>query len=219
MELQIGTVEDQNLYEGLSLKEVAVTNFSPLNGNPAWETLLFCAEAPVLVNKKIDNGRNFAVMSFDLHDSNLPMQTSFLVLMRNLVEYLAPAFLKKTDYVVGDVAELAVMPKAKNLYVECPNDEVKELSLANDFASLVVDKVGVYTAVMTTEEGGEYVDFFVRLPESETLSDSGKMLQLEINQDKTKQGKEAVAEMWFWITLVCLIIILTEWGWYCREQY
>lgn len=218
-QLRNGNVKDKHFYEGLFLNEVAVTNFSPLTGNSAWETLLLCGEAPVLVNKQIDHGRNFAVMSFDLHDSNLPMQTGFLVLMRNLVEYLAPTFLKDTEFIVGDTAELAVLQTAKNLHIEYPNDEIKELSIANEYAKVVLEKVGVYTAVMTTEEGGEYVDFFVRLPESETQSDDGKTLLLEMEKDKTTESKKAISEMWFWITLVCLIIILTEWGWYCREQY
>lgn len=219
MELQLGNIDSPAFCAGISMKGVAVTNFSPLSGNASWETLLRCGEAPVLVNKRIDRGRNFAVLSFDLHDSNLPLQTSFLVLMRNLVEYLAPAFLRDTEFIVGDTAELAVMQSAEKLHIEYPNDEIKELSIASDYAKLVLEKVGVYTAVMTTAEGGEYVDFFVRLPDSEIHSDGGKKLQLEIDNNKAKERKDAVSEMWFWITLVCLIIILTEWGWYCREQY
>jgi hypothetical protein len=219
MELQLGNIDSPAFCAGISMKEVAVTNFSPLSGNTSWETLLCCGENPVLVNKRIDCGRNFAVMSFDLHDSNLPLQTSFLLLMRDLVEYLAPAFLRDAEFIVGDTAELAVMQSAEKLHIEYPNDEIKELSIASDYAKVVLEKVGVYTAVMTTAEGGEYVDFFVRLPDSEIHSDSGKTLQLEIDNNKAKERKDAVSEMWFWITLVCLIIILTEWGWYCREQY
>ena len=31
--------------------------------------------------------------------------------------------------------------------------------------------------------------------------------------------EDAINEIWFWVALGLLVLVLTEWGWYYREQY
>lgn len=208
-----------DLYEGLSFEKTVVSNYASLSGNTVWETLLFCDEDAVFATKKLDSGLSFSVMSFDLHDSNLPMQTDFVVLVRNLVEYSVPGLLKDTDHTAGETVTLTVMPSAEQIYVEMPDESIKALSTAGETCSVVAEDVGIYTAVMTTTDGGEYVDFFVHVPEGEVVSVSGGTLEIELSENSGVEAEEAIAEMWFWIAALMLLILLTEWGWYYHEQY
>lgn len=217
--LRMNTEQQSDLFEGLSLSETAVTNYSALNGNTAWEPLLYCDDAAVLVTKEMGSGLQFTVVSFDLHDSNLPMQTDFVVFMRNLVEFSVPSFLRDTDHTAGGTVALTVMPAAQQLYVELPDDSIKALSTAGSISSVAVDKVGIYTAVMTTADGGEYVDFFVHIPDGESTTYTVSDLSVELSSDTDTHAVDAISEVWFWLALGMLLIVLTEWGWYYHEQY
>ena len=196
-----------------------VTNFSPLRGNLTWKTLFLCGEDGVIVTRAMGRGLQFTVASFDLHDSNLPMQKDYVVLMRNLVEYSVPAFLKDTDHVAGTTVELTVMPDAQELYVERPDGSIRSLPAIGSTTTLTVNTVGVYTAVMTTAEGGEYVDFFVHIPAEESRTNTLPALSLELTQEAGVEVEDATSEIWFWLALGMLVFVLLEWGWYYREQY
>ena len=211
--------QQSDLFEDLSLVETAVTNYQSLNGSLAWNSLFYCEDSAVLATREVGNGLHFTVVSFDLRDSNLPMQTDFVLFIRNLVEYSVPAFLKETDYTAGSSVSLTVMPNAEAIYVELPDDSIRSLSTASATTSIAVDEVGIYTAVMTTAEGGEYVDFFVHTPEGEAQSHTLSELTLELTPDTTLSAKDAISEVWFWIALGMLLIVLMEWGWYYHEQY
>lgn len=217
--LRMNTEQQSDLFEGLSLSETAVTNYSALNGNTAWEPLFYCDDAAVLATKEMGSGLQFTVVSFDLHDSNLPMQTDFVVFMRNLVEFSVPAFLKDTDHTAGGTVALTVMPAAQQLYVELPDNSIKALSTAGSISSVAVDEVGIYTAVMTTADGGEYVDFFVHIPDGESTTYTVSELSVELSSDTETHAEDAISEVWFWLALGMLLIVLTEWGWYYHEQY
>ena len=147
------------------------------------------------------------------------MQTDFLALMRNLVEYSVAALLKDTDHTAGETVELTVMPEAKGIYVELPDESVRTLSTAGDTASITVDEVGLYTAVMKTKEGGEYVDFFVHIPAGEATSEAVDRLEIVASSATDAEAEEAISEIWFWVAAAMLVILLAEWGWYYREQY
>ena len=84
---------------------------------------------------------------------------------------------------------------------------------------IAVDEVGVYTAVMTTADGGEYVDFFVHIPDGESTTYTVPELSVALSADTDTQSEDAISEMWFWLALGMLLILLTEWGWYYHEQY
>lgn len=217
--LTMNVKQQSEIFENLSLLETEVTNYSALRGNLTWKTLLLCGEDAVVVTREMGRALHFAVASFDLHDSNLPMQWDFVILMRNLVEYSVPAFLEKTDYEAGSTVELTVMPDAEELYVERPDGSVRALPAIGSTSSLGVHEVGIYTAVMTTEEGGEYVDFFVHVPAGESQSQMMPMLSLNIIQEPTEQVEDATSEIWFWLALGMLAFVLVEWGWYYHEQY
>lgn len=217
--LRMNTEQQSDLFEGLSLLETAVTNYSALNGNTAWEPLFYCDDAAVLATKEIGSGLQFTVVSFDLHDSNLPMQTDFIVFMRNLVEFSVPSFLRDTDHTAGGTVALTVMPAAQQLYVELPDDSIKALSTAGSISSVAVDEVGIYTAVMTSADGGEYVDFFVHIPDGESTTYTVSELSVELSSDTETHAEDAISEVWFWLSLGMLLIVLTEWGWYYHEQY
>ena len=217
--LTMDAKQQSDLYQGLSLLDTAVTNYAPLRGNGFWKSLFFCGDSAVISSRDLGNGLRFTVASFDLHDSNLPMLTDFVLFMRNLVEYSVPDLLKDTDHIAGSTVTLTVMSGAQELYVELPDGSVKALSTAADTCAVTAREVGIYTAVMTTADGGEYVDFFVHIPDGESVSRTLAELSVELTPSADQPVEDAIAEIWFWVAVAMLIIVLAEWGWYYHEQY
>ncbi|HEY5987685.1 MAG TPA: hypothetical protein VIV12_15115, partial [Streptosporangiaceae bacterium] len=58
---------------------------------PNWARVLVDSDGGPLVLAGETGGRRVAVLTFDLHDSDLPLQVTFPVLMANLLNYLVPA--------------------------------------------------------------------------------------------------------------------------------
>ena len=113
------------------------------------------------------------------------------------MEYSVPALLKDTDHTAGETVELTVIPSAEGIYVELPDDSIRTLSSSGETTSLTVDEVGIYTAVMKTADGGEYVDFFVHVPDGEVVSLPGGALEIEVSADSDIEAEDAIAETWF----------------------
>jgi len=207
------------LYELLHLSGTVVSEHTPLAGNSYWEKLLYCGNDPVLCAKKNKNGTAFTVISFDLHNSNLPMQADFVTLFRNLIEYSAPSLIDDTDYTAGEAVKLSVTGDADLLYVVYPDESIKTLSTASNTASIIVEVPGIYTAVLSNGDAGEYAGFYVHLPASEITDTPGGELKLELAAEENNVTEHALEELWFWIVAALLLIILIEWGLYCYEHY
>ena len=210
---------NSSLYDGLSLKETVITKYTPLRGNLTWQDVLYCDGAPIIATRDMGNGLQFTVVSFDLHDSNLPMQTDFLVLMKNLVEFSVPDFLRNRDYTVGSTVSFSVMPDTKELYVAYPDGTVRTLQPASGATGITPETAGIYTAAMTVGDQGEYADFFVHIASEETKTNRYQSLSVELPPVDNAQKEDAINEIWFWVALGLLVLVLTEWGWYYREQY
>jgi hypothetical protein len=57
---------------------------------PQWGRPVLSSDKGPLIVAGEDGQRKIAVLAFDLHDSDLPLQTAFPLLVRNLVTYLLP---------------------------------------------------------------------------------------------------------------------------------
>lgn len=203
----------------LTFVDTVVTEYAPLHGSSAWKRFLYCGEDVVGATKMIGGGRSISVVSFDLHNTNLPLQQEFVELMGQLVEYAVPAFLKQTDYATNESVTLTVLSGAQQIYAQLPDGAIKELTAAKDTCKFSVEQVGMHTAVMITAAGGEYADFFVHIPVGESVSADGGSLVLPVPTAEAGEVEEAFTEIWFWLALAALLIVLLEWGWYYREQY
>ena len=210
---------ESELYDGLSLAKTVVKRYSSLVGGSSWQNVLYCNSAVVLATSKQENGMQFSVFSFDLHDSNLPLQADFLVLLKNLIKFSVPAPIKETDYTVGDTVALQVLPFTEQLYLRYPDESVTQLYIAGDVISHTAKDVGIYTVVCQAGEGGDYADFYVHIPKEESFPEAGGALNLAITQKENTNREKNYHSIWFWFALAMLLLALIEWEWYYYEQY
>lgn len=206
------------LYEGLMLTDTTVSRYTPLAGSARWEKVLTCTMEPVCLTGVNDLGMRTTVFSFDLHDSNLPMQTDYVVLMKNIVEASVFDLIPGSDFAVGTNLELAVLPNAQQMYLNLPDGSVLDLTPEGGRCTVALDQIGVHTAVATTPAGGEFGDFFVHIPEGENLTVPHGILSVAPAVN-VSDGSDAITELWIYVAAAMLVLLILEWGVYFREQY
>lgn len=209
---------NHQLYENLPLLNTTVASHTALTGSAQWEKLLMCATQPVCMTTVNDLGIRTTVFSFDLHNTNLPMQTDFVVLMKNLVEASVFDLVPGSDFSIGTTIPLAVLPRVEQMHLQLPDGTIQNLVPENGRCSVAPTDPGIHTAVVTTAAGGEYADFYVHIPPEETTGDPHGILSVTI-AESTADAPDAITELWGWLALIMLILVVLEWRVYFREQY
>ena len=94
----------------------------PLATAPGWaDVVVGSPETPLLLVGE-QQGRRVGVLGFDVHQSDLPLQPGFPVLMQHLLDWLVPRSSTATPVVqVGDSISLAPLPEAVNVDVVTPD--------------------------------------------------------------------------------------------------
>ncbi len=213
------SVLSHEVLQSLSLEGTEVLRYTPLTLSSRWDSLLLCGDSTVVATGKPDGIFPFTVIAFDLHNSNLPMQPDFPILIRNLVSYSMPALLKDMDHTAGETLHFTVLPGGNELSVTLPDQSVKYLSTRADEAAFLCETTGIHTAVLTGDELREYVQFFVHVPKNESVDESPLPLSISIEEKTTEDAPTAISKTWHWIAGLMLLLLLLEWGWYYREQY
>lgn len=205
--------------DGLLLRDTVIGQYNALIGNASWTNELSCNYSPVLATKRFSNGLSCAVLSFDLHDTNLTLQQDFLQLIRNLVRFCAPSLLTKTEYAIDETVTVSVLPRVVSLYLKTPDGKTKALPSDSGRAYFQPDKTGTYTIVQTSEAGGSYADFFVRLPDSELTPKPIEAIPSVEPGLQQEEAEESVSEIGMWVALLLLVLLIAEWEVYYYDQY
>ncbi|MDQ3812150.1 MAG: VWA domain-containing protein, partial [Chloroflexota bacterium] len=116
---------------------------------PVWaDVVLDSPETPLLLLGE-QAGRRTAVLGFDVHDSDLPLQPAFPVLVQRLLDWLVPRGSVVSPVIhVGEAATLAPLPETQTVDVLTPDGRrvraAPPLPIAPFTDSLVA---GVYTVL------------------------------------------------------------------------
>lgn len=200
------------------LLTTTVSTYTTLVSDAQWENVLNCVGVPVCMTRVNDLGLRQTVISFDLHNSNLPLQADYVALMRNIVENSVFDLIPAADFSVGQTLELAVLPQALEMHIVLPDETIKTLVPAAGKCSTVLTAPGLHTAAVTTPSGGEFADFFVHIPENEVLCKPHAPMSVALTES-TEDAPDAITELWLYIAGVMLLLLILEWGVYYREQY
>ena len=209
---------DGELFESWEESQTVVKNYFTIQTGGAWQTVLTINGKTAGAVKEQSNGLTVSVFSFDLHDTNLPLQAKYMSFIFDIVEFAAPSIIKKSAYDFGENVRICSAPYVESVYVSDAEEHIRELSINSGKSDFLPSATGVYTAVQTFGESGAYADFFVHIPESESSYDSIESLPEIMTGDTSKAERDATFEITFWIAVAMLILLLAEWGVYYYEQ-
>jgi Ca-activated chloride channel homolog len=153
--------QDDSLLADVALSSVHV-NRSRHMDPPGWaDVVLTSPETPLLLVGE-QTGRRVAVLGFDIHQSDLPLQPGFPVLAQHLLDWLVPRSSVATPVVqVGESISLAPLPEAVGVDVVAPDGT--RVQVGPPLPPLPfsgTDQPGVYQVVQRDASGRETTSFF-----------------------------------------------------------
>ncbi len=205
----------------LNFDNVHLLDFKVL-GDVNWaEPLVWADGGPLVLAGEID-GRQVAILTFDLHRSDLPLQIAWPILLANLMQWYTPARAVHAPEGLAVGETLAITPpfEADTVRVTRPDGETTTLRVEGPqliYADTALP--GVYT--VDVYAGGELmqselfaVNLFDRL---ESYIQPARQLSIGASQ-VTEAEREEIGQREFWplVAALALAVLVLEWVLYHR---
>jgi Ca-activated chloride channel family protein len=217
----VGQVAD-TLLDYVDFDQVAILEAQRVENAP-WARALVTAEGGPLLLAGEQDGRRIAILTFDLHDSDLPLQLAFPILMTNLMAWYAPAEIVDAPDGLVTGQPLTIRPRAEAdaCRVTRP-DGVQETLALEETQTLYTDTLlpGVYGVELLAGEGvmaEQEVAVNLFAPEESAITPAET---ITLGEAAVPQGAGAEAEgqreLWPWVAGAARVILLVEWWVYHR---
>jgi len=185
---------------------------------PTWARVLVEAEGGPLVFAGETGGRRVAVLTFDLHDSDLPLQVAYPILMSNLINYLAPAqaFSAPDGLLPGQTLTIKPAGGDTAIAIDDPNG-VRYAAPATEAGVIFADTyaLGVYQVISNKSLLGSFaVNLFNPAESNIRPAPTIHIGRSEVAASaREEQGQ---LEIWPWLALAAFLLLLIEWWVYHR---
>ncbi len=186
---------------------------------PTWaKPLLYTDQGPLLFSGET-LGRRVAVFCFDLHQSDLPLQVAFPILMAQLSSYLVPPHGIQGSGSLQPGESLEILPPLQTDQVLVVGPSGATASMTPGEATLLFTQtyeLGLYT-VNYLSEAESTSEYFVVNLFSDRESDIQPAEHLTIGSvplSASDQNALSMRPLWPWFVATTLILLLLEWGLY-----
>lgn len=193
-------------------------------GGAAWaETLIAADGGPLLLAGEVD-GRQVAVLPFALHESDLPLQITWPVLMANLLDWFAPqsAISVPDGLRVGE--SLAIRPpfEATSVRITLPDGTTRSLDVGRETLAFAdTGTPGIYRADILNDTTVLQSALFAvnlfspdesRIAPQPTITLSGTTI--------APSARDEIGQREFWplAVLLALLVLVIEWTVYHRRM-
>jgi len=202
--------------------DVNVLKFKSVSGADWADELITAEGGPLLLAGETD-GRQVAVLTFDVHDSDLPLQITWPVLMSNLLEWFTPraAFSAPDGLGIGQSLPIRPPVDASAVRITLPNGSNRTLRV--DRETLVfadTDMPGIYTVdIVQDEEVSQSAPFAVNLfvPQESDITPRDSITLGDSVIAPAPREELGQREFWPWVALAALLILMIEWYVYQRR--
>jgi hypothetical protein len=214
---------DEPLLRNISLSEVSVLKAVKLAPGTWARTVVDGNGAPLLMAGERD-GRRIAVLAFDLHQSDLPLQVAFPLLISNIIGYLAPGSGAETAQLApGQPLAIPVDTSITDVRVTRPDDQVVQVEVRNGQAIYAdTDQLGPY--VVEQRQGDRLVGrrrYAVNLfaPDESKIGPQAELSIPQVSGLPQAVTRERVGrqEFWRWLAAIALLVLVVEWLVYQRN--
>jgi Ca-activated chloride channel family protein len=215
--------DNQNLLDQVDLSSIHVVRKSHQLTPAAWmQPIIVTPETPLLIAGK-QNNRRIGVLSFDLHDSDLPLQPTFPILIYNLVNWFLPLPVAGNAQVAPDTSvTIQAWPGAERITITGPGQQ--PVTVAPPFPVTAfdnTDKIGIYSVTQFTKNQELHGAFAVNLfdPLQSRLTPSARLpVAQSIPFDSGSPAiPHVLREIWPWIAAFLLLVLCAEWWLFSRS--
>lgn len=200
----------------VDFSSVNILNFTPVSNTPWADTLISVDGEPLLLAGEVD-GRQVAILTFDLHESDLPLQITWPVLMANLLDWFTPrrAISLPDGLRVGE--SLAIRPAFEATSVRVTLPDTTQRVLPVDREVLVFGETrlpGIYTVdVLQGDTVLQSAPFAVNLfaPGESDITPRPSITLSGTTISASEREAVGQREIWPWAALAGLLVLLIEW--------
>jgi hypothetical protein len=182
---------------------------------PAWaDAIVETPDTPLLIAGE-RQGQRAAVLGFDLHQSDLPLQPAFPVLVQNLLDWLVPGGGVASPMIrAGQTEGLVAIPNAQSIEVVAPDG--RRTSVAPPLPPPPfdgTDKPGLYTVVQRDTSGAQVASTFAANffePEESHLVAADPTAS-SAPEPSAGSGEAGPREVWAVAAGAMLALLMLEW--------
>ncbi|GAB4504897.1 MAG: BatA and WFA domain-containing protein [Anaerolineales bacterium] len=189
---------------------------------PGWAETLVGTQAGPLVFAGETNGRRIAALTFDLRESDLPLQVAYPILLSNLVDYLVPpsAFDASRSLQPGESLSILPPPGVEQMVVVSPSKTAYAFTpLGGALTFTETGELGYYAVNFIAGESQTFQTFAVNLFDP-AESDIRPRPTIQVGSaEVAPSAAEQVGqrEVWPWPAGAALLVLLVEWQAYHRR--
>ena len=219
---------DAPLLRYVDLSDLHILRARVVEPPPAARVLVEAEGGPLLFVAERPEGR-LAVLTFDLRDSDLPLQIAFPILTANLVDWLLPQGAatfplgegRRSSLRPGDPVPLQPDPEAVEIIVTAPDSTRSSFPVAEKLPVFAAtDQPGIYLVEQfdRSEKSLQSAAFAVNLFD-ETESDITPRESVRVGQTEVSSAtreEEGRREFWPWLAGAALSVLVVEWWSYQR---
>lgn len=210
----------------VDFNEVSLLRFRDVF-NVEWAESLITLDGGAVLMAGVIDGRQVALMPFDLRESDLPLNIAFPVLMANLTEWFTPtdALTANTSVTVGDTIAIRPPLDADTVQITLPDGDTQTLTVDREtliFAD--TQQSGVY--LLEAQSGSQITQ---QQPIVVNLFSPLESMIAPISEGNLQVGSEVVPiaeeeakgqqEHWQIVALLVLLMLLIEWYVYHRRLH
>ena len=185
---------------------------------PSWARVLVEAEGGPLVFVGETGGRRVAVLTFDLHDSDLPLQVTYPILIANLINYLAPAQAFSAPDGLHPGETLTIKPSGGDAVIAIDDPTGVRYAAAATEAGVVfadTNALGVYSVVSNQQVLGSFaVNLFN--PAESNIRPAPDIRVGKATVAASARAERGQLEIWPWLAAAAFTLLLIEWWIYHR---
>jgi hypothetical protein len=214
--------DSANLLNSVDLSSIHVLRSSHQLQPALWaQSIIATPETPLLVAGE-DNNRRIAVLGFDLHDTDLPLQPAFPILIHNMVNWFLPPPVGGDRQVVpGTPVTVQTWPGAEKVMITPPSQQT--VTVGPPFPVMPFDKtdqVGLYQVTQLVHgqerQGAFTVNLFDPLQSQLTPARELPVVHsTDFTVGNTIVPRE-LREVWPGIAAFLLLVLCTEWWLFSR---
>ncbi|MFD2171168.1 BatA domain-containing protein [Tumebacillus lipolyticus] len=185
---------------------------------PAWlQTIAKSGDSPMLLAGE-NEGRRVAVLSFDLHQSDLPLLPAFPIMIKQLKEYLMPtAGASLGQVTAGERVALLPPIREQGWMITDPTGNKLEVGKEMIEQGFRPQAPGLYRFAGKASEEEKLLA--VTLPVSESKLDVQQVALPTSGGDEQGTAERAASgmfEIWRYLAMFALLLLFVEWGVYKR---
>jgi Ca-activated chloride channel family protein len=200
------------LLTNVDLRDVHIARSQDLRNSTFGRPLITSLQTPLVLVR--DEPFRQALFGFDLHESDLPLRIAFPILVENLSEWMLPPSVPSHSFHPDEAVTIVPETGATSVTVIRPDSSRRPLATSSIATFGDTDLTGLYTVEQSVAGNVDRSWFTVNLfsEQISQLKPAERLTLPPINTSATTHAlHQGQLEIWPWIALIALGVVVIEW--------